>query len=285
MASYRFCRPDDIPYLVRALNECFFIHFPAEPPMTVERFRAEMKTLDVWSSNAMVASTNAGPIAVMIGTKRAQEVLVMRVGVHPAHQRQEHGLHMLTSLSQKLAVLGPERLIVEVPRDLPGLREFVTSAGYQHEVTYTDYLRPSQAPVEPVPEEWVANLGVKELVEHELLPSREAVAWQRSLDTLLNREADLGGLALASPERLEACLVFDPDPDAPTVDILATGDRGDERRGVFLALLLRSLAARSDRPLRLPRLAPHELPADLLDSFGFEPGARFDRYSAVATPA
>lgn len=284
MASYRFCRPDDIPYLVRALNECYGIHFPHEPPMTVERFREEMKTLSVWPSNAMVASTNTGPIAVMIGTKRAEEVLVMRLGVHPDHQRQEHGHHMLTSLSQKLAVLGPERLVVEVPQDLPGLGEFVSAANYHYEATYTDYLRPV-APVEPVPEEWIAEVEVEELVEQELLSASRSVAWERSLETLLNRKEELVGLALASPERLEACLVYDPAEAAATVDIVGIGDRGEERRGVFLGLLLRFLASNSPRPLRLPKLAVDELPEEVLASLGFEAGARFDRHSAVATPA
>lgn len=284
MASYRFCRPDDIPYLARALNECYDIHFPDEPPMTVARFREEMKTLSVWPSNAMVASTNAGPVAVMIGTKRTSEVLVQRIGVQPDHQRQEHGLHMLTSLSQKLAVLGPERLIVEVPQALPGLREFVTAASYHYEATYTDYLRPV-APVEPVPEEWIVSLGVEEMVEHQLLTGEKTVAWERTLETLLNRKEELQGLALASPERLEVGLVYDPSEAHDSTEILAFSDVGDARREVFLGLLLRSLGRRTDRPLRLPKLSPEELPEEVLTTFNFVPGARFDRYSAVATPA
>jgi hypothetical protein len=284
MASYRFCRPDDIPYLARALNECYDIHFPGDPPMTVKRFREEMKTLSVWPSNAMVASTNAGPVAVMIGTKRGSEVLVLRIGVLPEHQRQEHGLHMLTSLSQKLAVLGPERLIVEVPRALPGLRQFVTAASYHLEATYTDYLRPV-VPVEPVPEEWMISVGVEEMVENGLLSSARRVAWERSVETLLNRKEELQGLVLASPERIEAGLVYDPSEDAATTDVLAIGDHGGARRAVFLELLLRSLISRTDRPLRLPKLAVGEVPEEVLKSLGFEPGPQFDRYSAVATAA
>ena len=58
MPSYRFCRPDDIPYLVRAVNECWDVHFPEAPRMTVDRYREEMRTLDVWPSNSLVASTD-----------------------------------------------------------------------------------------------------------------------------------------------------------------------------------------------------------------------------------
>ena len=137
MSSYRFCRPDDIEYLVRAVHECWDVHFPDAEPMTVERFRDEMKFLDVWPSNCLVASTDGGPVAVLIGTKRTFEVAVLRLGVHPGHQRQGHGLHLLTSLSQKLAVLGPERLVAEVPRSRPGAVELFAAAGYVREATFT----------------------------------------------------------------------------------------------------------------------------------------------------
>ena len=36
-AAYRFCRTDDIPLLVEALNRCWRPYFPAEPVMTVAR--------------------------------------------------------------------------------------------------------------------------------------------------------------------------------------------------------------------------------------------------------
>ncbi|HEX6201845.1 MAG TPA: GNAT family N-acetyltransferase, partial [Thermoanaerobaculia bacterium] len=116
MPSYRFCRPDDIPLLVHAVETCYRPHDPAEPPWSPDSFRRGMREIDLWPSNSMVALDTAGePLAVMIGTKRPDAVAVHRLGVRPDHLRQGHGLHLLTSLSQKLAVLGPDRLVAEVP--------------------------------------------------------------------------------------------------------------------------------------------------------------------------
>ena len=284
MPSYRFCRPDDIPYLVRAVGECYDVHFPDSPGMTLERFRAEMKALDLWPSNSMIASSDDGPIAVLIGTKRADEVLILRIGVRADHLREGHGGHLLTSLSQKLAVLGPERLIAEVPRSMPEVADFITSVDYRREVTYTDYLR-SPAPVEPVPAELIAPVTVDELADSDGLPSSAEVAWVRRRETLLAGKEDLEGLAIISPERIEAFLLHLPACDGSTIDIVAAGGPASERRELFLELLLRHLADSNAQPLRLPKLLPGELPASLLDKLGFEPGLVYDRYAATATPA
>ena len=280
MPSYRFCRPDDIPYLARAINECYNVHFPHLPEMSVERYRAEMKDLDVWPSNSMVASSEAGPVAVLIGTKRAREVMISRIGVLPGHQRHGHGWHLLNSLSQKLAVLGPERLIAEVPRSLPGIADFFEASDYRYETTYVDYERPPAA-VEPVPEEWVLPTTVTELIDQELLEAERDVAWERSTETLINRREELEGLAIAA-ERLEAYLLYRRSQDR--VDVVALGGHDSEQRDLFLGLLLRALAARTETPLRLPKLSPDEVPASVLESMGFAATEKYDRYAAVATP-
>ena len=284
MPSYRFCRPDDIPYLVRAVNECFDVHFPTQEPMTLERFRWEMKAFDLWPSNSMVASSGQGPIAVMIGTKRAEEVSILRLGVHPDHQRQEHGLHLLTSLSQKLAVLGPERLIMEVPRSIPGLRAFARAASYREEGALTTFVRPAGG-VEPVPEDWMIPVTVDELLEQDLLAEEPGSCWQCSWRTLKNRADELQGLAWVSPERLEAFVLFSPPEEAPEIEILAMGGSAGERQEFFLGLLLRSLVNRFPLPSRVSRLPVGDPSEGLLRSLGFEAISIYDRFAARATPA
>ena len=284
MPSYRFCRPDDVPYLVRAVNECYNVHFPTEPTMNVERFRSEMRHLDVWPSNSLVAVSGAGPVAVLIGTKRETEVLVLRIGVHPDHRRRGHGGHLLTSLSQKLAVLGPERLIAEAPRALPEVATFLEAHDYRRETSTTDYLRPP-ATVEPVPEDWVIPTTVDELIEHGMLEIADDIAWERRRETLLGRKDELEGLAIASPERLEAFLLYRTADDGTSLDILAAAGRESEQLELFEGLLLRRLAAGTELPLRFPKLSPGEVPATVLAAAGFEPGAGYDRFGASATPA
>ena len=283
MPSYRFCRPDDIPFLARAVNECYDVHFPDAPRMTVERYRAEMKSLDVWPSNSLIASTDQGPVAVLIATKRAHEVMVLRVGARPGHERQGHGAHLLTSLSNKLAVLGPDRLAAEAPRSLRPASALLEAVGYRRELTYTDYLRPPSA-LEPVPQELIMPVTAQELDDHGLLEVPDHVAWERQRLTLLNSKEELEGAAIASPERIEAFLLHRLADDGASLDVVAAGARASEQDDLLLQLLLRHLVGTTGLPLRLPRLAPGEVPSAVLDALGFEAGPRCDRYVSTAEP-
>lgn len=309
MPSYRFCRPDDLPLLVRAVAECWHVHFPAEPPPSPESFRREMKELDLWPSSCMVALGGEGgrePVAVSIGTRRETEVAVLRVGVRPDHLRQGHAAHLLTSLSQKLAVLGPERLIAEVPPGMPAAEALLASVGYQAEAALTDWTLEGEAlaalGAEPVPDELAAPVRVEELAAAGALEPPPGLAWERQRRTLLQRGERLEGLAIAGADRVEAWLVHEPASDPPggptpihppdPIDVWGAGaaepDRADsERAAPLLRLLLRAVAARAvraGRPLRLPRLAGHELPPGLPAALGFVPGARHVRWAARAKP-
>jgi ribosomal protein S18 acetylase RimI-like enzyme len=134
MVAYRFCRPDDIPLLVAAVNRCYDAHFPADPPLTIDGFRREMREAQLWPSNCMVATSGGEPVAVVLGTKAPSEVHVRRIGVAPGHQRHGHGRHLLESLGSKLAVLGPPRLVAEVPAGLGGALAFFAAIGWREEV-------------------------------------------------------------------------------------------------------------------------------------------------------
>ncbi len=133
MVAYRFCRPDDIPLLVSAVNHCYGAHFPAAPPLTVDGFRREMREAHLWPSNCMLATAGDEPVAVVLGTKTPEEVRVSRIGVAPGHQRRGHGRHLLESLGSKLAVLGPPRLVADVPADLADAMAFFAALGWREE--------------------------------------------------------------------------------------------------------------------------------------------------------
>jgi ribosomal protein S18 acetylase RimI-like enzyme len=133
MVAYRFCRPDDIPLLVAAVNRCYGAHFPAASPWTVDAFRREMREAQLWPSNCMVATAGDEPVAVVLGTKAADEVRVRSIAVAPGHQRQGHGRHLLESLGSKLAVLGPPRLVADVPASLADALAFFSALGWRVE--------------------------------------------------------------------------------------------------------------------------------------------------------
>jgi hypothetical protein len=147
----------------------------------------------------------------MIGPKRADEVAVHRLGVRPDQLRRGHGVHLLTSLSQKLAVLGPERLVAEVPEDRPAALACFAAAGYEREATLVDWWRPGveDPAAEPVPEGLVTELTLGELDGAGLLADSPATAWCRTRRTLVQSADRLAAAAIVSPERVEAWLVYE----------------------------------------------------------------------------
>lgn len=288
MPSYRFCRPDDLPFLVRAINECWVARFPGTPSMTVERFRREMKELDLWPSSCMIALTDTDPIAVLTGTKRPYETLVSRLAVRPGHEGQGHGSHLLTSLGQKLAVLGPPRLVAEVPAALPRAVELFEREGWRREVPFTDWRREAEADdVEPVPAGLVAEVTVDDLASAGALTVSEGAAWARTRESLLGRKGRLRGFAIAGPERIEAWLLVLPaeaeDGDRPA-EVLGLGAADAERGPLLLGALLRHAIRRVGGPLRLVKLSEDELPTEPLTTLGFRPEAQYHRYATEAKP-
>src|SRR5688500_3742714 len=145
MSSYRFCRTDDIGLLVDALNRCWAPYYPDEPPVTAASFKRSIRDLQVWCSSCMVAFSGPDPIAVLTGAKRPSATLIHRIAVHPDHLRQGHGRHLLTSLSSKLSILGPPRMIAEVPATLDAPRGLFSATGYVEEAMLTDYVLEGRA--------------------------------------------------------------------------------------------------------------------------------------------
>ncbi len=146
MTAYRFCRSDDIGLLVDALNRSWPPYFPDEPLMTPAAFKRSIRDLQVWCSSCMVAFAGSDPIGVLIGAKRPSGTLVHRIAVHPDHQRQGHGHHLLTSLSSKLAILGPPRIVAEVPETLAPACGLFSASGYVQEARLTDYVLTPRPP-------------------------------------------------------------------------------------------------------------------------------------------
>ncbi len=254
MSSYRFCRTDDVGLLVDALNRCWSPHFPDEAPMTPAAFKRSIRDLQVWCSSCMVAFTGPDPIAVLIGAKRPSGTLIHKIAVHPDHGRQGHGRHLLTSLGSKLAILGPPRMVAEVPEGFGEASGLFSVSGYVQEAPLTDYVwerdendagqigalarssderSGTQGPPRarsrgvgrsPTLEEgrFVIPVTIDDLAANGLLgDDHPQVCWERSVETLTARKDDIAGLAVASDERIEAYLLYvnrgvDPPAFAPS---------------------------------------------------------------------
>lgn len=289
MVAYRFCRPDDIPELVAAVNRCYDVHFGASP-FTVDRFRREMRELQLWPSNSMLARAGDEPVAVVLGTKRASEVLVRRIGVAPGHQRQGHGKHLLDSLGHKLAVLGPPRLVAEVPLELAGARAFFAGAGWREEGMLHDYVRTprqvvaataAERPGGAPPPGW-REVTVAELEEGGALRSSTLLAWERQPEGL-RAAVDLRGLALGEAPLPASWALFRSAP-AGGAEILRFGVPGD-RAAEALLTLAGAVQEALPGPLRLWRLAEDEVGIEALAAHGFVLDSTFVRFATVAEAA
>jgi GNAT superfamily N-acetyltransferase len=283
MSAYRFCRTDDIALLVDALNRCWAPYVPGEPPMTPAAFKRSIRDLQVWCSSCMVAFSGSDPIGVLIGAKRASGTLIHTIAVHPDHLRQGHGRHLLASLGSKLAILGPPRLVAEVPETLVPACELFRTSGYVEEAVLTDYIRDAREGDAPHDRgggngRFVIPVTVDDLAANDLLEQPDSqTCWMRSTETLTARKDDIAGLAVASDERIEAYVLHVNDE----IVSLRCFENDD---GARLRQLLARLHARGAKSFRFPKVHRAEISKESLATLGFRPDGTYVRYAATARP-
>jgi len=276
MTAYRFCRTDDIGLLVEAHERCRGPEDAGEAALDRDGFKRLIRDLDLWCSSCMVAFEGREPVGVLLGAKRPEATLVYALRVHPEHRRREHGRHLLTSLSQKLAILGPPRLVAEIPADRETACAAFSACGWTVESRLTDWHRPA-------PRKSTAS-GMREAlapVSHDDLAAAGLLdaglrCWQRDLPALAKQSEHLSGLAFHSPDRIEAWALWD---GAGT--LWAVGAAPGPIGRIGLAGVLDEIGA----PLLLARATPEEIDAGLLEELGFERGAEHLLFSCQAQAA
>ncbi len=320
MTAYRFCRTDDIALLVDALNRCWSPYFPDEPSMTPAAFKRSIRDLQVWCSNCMVVFSGSDPIGVLIGAKRPSGTFVHKIAVHPDHRRQGHGRHMLASLGSKLAILGPPRIVAEVPETFAPACELFSASGYVQEGLLTDYVLQREENDPPAAVgmfddqdgRFVIPVTVDDLAANGLLgEAHPQLCWTRSVETLTAMKNDIAGLAVASDERIEAYLLYymkcgvgpeenaegGPRPSAQTRgphDAFGASWGGAaeivslrtfiEDGGARLRQLLFRLLAKGMGTFRFPKVHPAEISEEFLETLGFRAAAAHRLYAATARP-
>jgi GNAT superfamily N-acetyltransferase len=276
VSAYRFCRTDDIGLLVDALNRCWAPHFPGEPAMTPAAFKRSIRDLQVWCSSCMVAFAGSDPIGVLIGAKRPSGTLIHKIAVHPDHCRQGHGRHLLTSLGSKLAILGPPRIVAEVPEALTPARGLFSVCGYVEEAVLSDYVLNLEAGRQSTRAGiFVIPVTVDDLDANGLLEDTgPQVCWERSVETLRARRGDIAGFAVASEERIEAYALYLGSGEIVWLRSLV------EDRGARLNHLLSHL--RTQGAFRFSRVHPAEMSRELLEALGFRASSGHLLYAARA---
>ncbi len=285
MPAYRFCRTDDIALLTDALNACYTVHFSDQAALSTGDFKREIRELNVWCSSCMVASADRDPIGVVTGAKRERETLIHRIGVHPDFLRRGHARHLLDSLSQKLAVLGPPRMVAEVPDDLPTVGALFEAVGYEAEHSFADFTLPKPlAP--PANTAVVSPASLDDLLRYGALDPSVSRSWERALDTLQNRKDQIQGLAIASETRVEACALFRDLPRHGQREIVGLGGTqlsdGEAEARVLLEMVVRVASQAGSLVVTIPRVSSEEISWDRLESMGFQRARTYTRY--VANP-
>jgi GNAT superfamily N-acetyltransferase len=288
VSSYRFCRTDDIGLLVEALNRCWAPHFPDEPPMTPAAFKRSIRDLQVWCSSCMVAFAGSDPIGVLIGAKRAAATLVHRIAIHPDHLRQGHAHHLLASLGSKLAILGPPRIIAEVPETLAPACRLFSASGYVEEAVLTDYVLHDVGRnfsfawihrEENDAGRLVIPVTIDDLAANGLDAAHPQTCWERSVETLAARKDDIEGLAVASDERIEGYVLY--VPHAVETEIVSLRSFIEDG-GARLKHLLAHLRARGIATFSLQKVHPDEISTQCLETLGFRPAGAHRLYGARA---
>ncbi len=292
MTAYRFCRTDDMAMLVTAYEHCRGPEDADAPALDRAGFKALVRELDLWCSSCMVALEGREPVGVLLGAKRVDATLVYALRVHPAHRRRGHGRHLLTSLGQKLAILGPPRLVAEVPAERAPARALFTACSWQSEARFVDWRRAGTTDLSTSAAEAgartdfpVAPISVEEATGSGLLrPGTRS--WHRDLPALEKQGDGLLALGFHSLDRLEACLLARPARDDAGWEILAAGLSGSELGRLGLRILLDQQERRADgRPLLLSRVASAEIDPALLVELGFRRGPEHLLFATAAMAA
>ncbi len=285
MTAYRFCRTDDMALLVAAYEVCRGPEHDAVPPLDLAGFKVLVRELDLWCSSCMVALEGREPVGVLLGAKRATSTLVYGLRVHPEHRRKGHGRHLLTSLGQKLAILGPSRMVAEVPAEDAAANELFAACGWRIENEMRDWRLGLKQPTgRPGDSEGLSRLTVAELRDAGALA--ESAAWAHDTPALEKRASRLEAIGFHSPERLEAWAVFERSPDRQPWPVLRLGREPGALGSAALALVVEALLREANgSDLLFERATPEDLAPEDLAALGFSPGARHFLFAAEAKAA
>ncbi|MBI4639574.1 MAG: GNAT family N-acetyltransferase [Candidatus Tectomicrobia bacterium] len=264
MSLFRFCRPDDIPLIVRAINECYDVHFPEETPMTVEQFKFLIRTYGYWTSNCMIAQENRDPIGIIVGTKREYGCWIAMIGMKPGFERQGIGSHLVDSLMRKLSIIGPRKISVDVPEAHEGVKAFFTTLGFSlwdRYFTYEGSLEPSSK------ERNVEQVDPEKILEYYAHFHPLPQCWERDAESVRKQAPFVNGYAYREGSDLPGYLLLQEER---VVD-LAIDPNADHLR-VGKALLAHA-SHLTGKPIRIPKVPEQDPLREMLEKLGFPPVA------------
>jgi ribosomal protein S18 acetylase RimI-like enzyme len=282
MPAYRFCRTDDIPALVVAWNACYRPHFPDEPELTEERFKKAAREIGLSTGSSMLATENGEPVALLLAAKREEASFVQAIAVRPGHERRGHGRHLVDSLRRKSAILGPSKILAEVPLDRQPAVSFFAACGFIPETLYGDYRLEAPSPRDPALAPGLAvPVRFEELEEAGCFARASSCSWERSPATLGKLRGELEGRAIFSERRIEAWVLA--RRGSGPAELASFGHAGDPDAIALLGFLFHDLAREKTGGLRLHKVSEDELSPAVLESWGFRRVRTYRRFAATAS--
>jgi GNAT superfamily N-acetyltransferase len=293
VTAYRFCRSDDMVRLVEAHNRCWLPHHPDEEPLTLPRFKRWVREQSLWTSSCLIALEGSDPVGFSFGCKRDKETLLLRLAVHPDHLRRGHGRHLLTSISSKLAILGPPRLVAEVPEGADAARALLHACDYRDEDALQDFWLDAPQAVTPAPagaaaeaaeaaEGLLVPIGPGDLQSNGLLVDPPGIGWGRAAATLVAMGDRVQGLAVLTGDQVTGFILYGGGDGTRLLALRRTSETAP------VGVLDRLLMAATERlagPWLLEKTPDAEFPSGWLASRGFRPAGRHRRMAATARPA
>ena len=263
MPSYRFCRPDDLGLIVRAINQCCHIHETNTPEMTEERLKAHMTLFAVRPGNCMVALERQQPVAAIISTRREAGAWIQTLGCQPAFQRRGIASQLVEALVRKIAIQRTEDITVDVPEDNDAALNFFQAVGFEERGRLVTLEGEPGSSVSPSGEVIQAPAAV-------LLDSYEAfhvipACWERSADSLDGYGELVQGYAYRKNGALQGYLLH----QGSTILDLACAPDTDAAR--VSAVLLDHLHAAVPSPFTLPKVNAADPLFDILQQQGLQP--------------
>jgi len=289
MPSFRFCRPDDIPLLVEAVNRCYDVHYPNTAPVTLEGFKREIKHLNLWSSSCMLALDDKDPVGVLIAAKREASSLILRLGIHPNYRGNDYGHHLVTSLIDKMAVLGPPLLTVVIPDEREDLAAFFEKLEFTAHRNYSDFS--ITTPLTPPPStQWIIPVEPEDLrdrylkkTEGDTLSDETPLAWERRTRTLNNSKKGIKGIGIPDMDGIAAYLFYvedesDDGNSHSSAKILGLGCKNQEKETMLLGLLIKYLSTTINSSIEIPKLSAHEIDFSFLETISFRKTQSYTEY-------
>jgi len=263
MPSYRFCRPDDLALIVRAINECYRMHYPDEPEMSEERFKAQMTLFDVRPGNCMVALERQQAVGVVVSTRRDYGAWIQAVGCQPAFQRRGIATQLVEALIRKIAIQRAPVVTVDVPIDNAPAVQFFEALNFTGRGRYVSYqgllsrATGSTGSVVPIP--------APDLLPYYAPWHTASACWERKAESLAGYGALPQGYAYYAQDTAQGYLIH---WDNTILDLAVAPDADAEQ--VSAALLGRMRDAGSSHAT-LAKVPEGEPIGPALERLGFTP--------------